>query len=287
MRVLVLGAGGQVGRHIVSALTHHDVRSSTRNGRDGSISVDVADIEALRRVVRDVRPDGIVNAAADAYVERCEREPEATRRVNVAPVRVLAAEASRLGATLVVFSSEYVFDGSREKCGEDDPMRPINEYGAQKAEIEQLTRSVERHLVCRTSGVYAAENARKNFVWQVVDALRAGRRFRAPHDQLVTPTYAPSLAQAIAQLLERGSVGTFHVAGPRIVPRDAFAREIAGAFGLDPGLIDPVATAELGLSAARPRVGLSDDKLRRTLGAGTTDPSDALRELALSERVAG
>ena len=287
MRVLVLGAAGQIGRQLTAAFDRHEIVATTRDGRGGSIPLDVTDAAAVRRIVRDVRPEAILNAAADAYVERCEREPEATRRVNVVPVGVLAVEAARLGATLVVFSSEYVFDGSREQCREDDPVRPINEYGAQKAEIERLARTVERHLVCRTSGVYAAELARKNFVWQVVDTLRAGRRFRAPHDQLVTPTYAPSLAHAVAQLVTRGSVGTFHVAGPRIIARDAFAREVARAFGLDPGGIDPLATSELGLSAARPRVGLLDGKLRRTLGAGTADPRHALRELALSERGAG
>lgn len=285
MRILVLGAGGQVGRHLVLALAHHDVLASTRDGRGGTTAVDVHDLDALARVVREVHPDVIVNAAADAYVERCEREPEATRRVNVAPVELLAAEATRIGAVLVVFSSEYVFNGSRERCTEEDPVNPINEYGAQKAEIEQHARRAERHLVCRTSGVYGAEVARKNFVWQVVDTLRAERRFRAPHDQLVTPTYAPSLAATISALLDRAATGIFHVAGPRIVERDEFAREIADVFRLDRSLVEPVTTAELGLSAARPRVGLSDAKLRRTLGAGTTDPRDALRELALTERL--
>lgn len=286
MRILVFGAGGQVGRHLVSALARHDVRASTRDGRGDTIPTDVQDLRALARVVREVHPDVIVNAAADAYVERCEQEPEATRQVNVAPVQLLAAEATRIGAMLVVFSSEYVFDGSRERCNEEDPLNPINEYGAQKAEIEAHARGVDRHLVCRTSGVYGAEAGRKNFVWQVVDALRAERRFRAPHDQLVTPTYAPSLAATISALLDCAATGIFHVAGPRIVERDEFAREVADVFRLDAGLIEAVATAELGLSAARPRVGLSDRKLRRTVGAGTTDPRDALRELALTDRVA-
>jgi dTDP-4-dehydrorhamnose reductase len=283
VRILILGAAGQVGRHLVVALAHHDVRASPRDGRDGTIAADVADLAALASLVRAEHPDVIVNAAADAYVERCEREPEATRRINVAPVELLAAEAMRIGARLVVFSSEYVFDGSRERCTEEDPIDPINEYGAQKAAIEEHARRTERHLVCRTSGVYGAEAARKNFVWQVVDTLRAERRFRAPHDQLVTPTYAPSLAATVSALLDRAATGTFHIAGPRIIERDSFAREIADVFGLDGALVEPVSTAELGLSAARPRVGLSDAKLRQTLGAGTTDAREALRELAATE----
>jgi len=99
---------------------------------------------------------------------------------------------------------------------------------------------------------------------------------------VVTPTYAPSLATALIELLDRHERGTFHVAGPEKVGRADFARRVAAMFGLDPALIRTVPTHELGLAAPRPlRAGLCDDKLRTALGHGLTPIDDALRDLAI------
>lgn len=281
-RYLVIGAAGLVGSHLMTALrdrgamgTYH--RTPTPGGRP----LDVTDAAAVRALVRDVRPDAILLAAADAYVERCEREPAETRRVNVEGTRHVADAAAEAGAGLAVFSSEYVFDGARGEYTEDDAVAPLNEYGRQKVEVESIARTVPRHLVCRISGVFGAEPSRKNFVLQLVDALRAGRTFRVPSDQTITPTYAPSLAAAVVGLLDLGISGTIHAAGPERVSRDDFARRTARAFGLPEALITPVATAELGLAAPRPlRTGLRDDKLRTALGHGLTPLDTALHELA-------
>src|SRR5207302_3268738 len=120
----------------------------------------------------DARPDAVIVAAADAYVERCEREPEQTRQVNVEAPRALAAESAGLGALFVVFSSEYVFDGAKGEYVEDDERRPINEYGRQKVALEDIALGTRRGLVCRTSAVFGADPKRKNFVLQEVDRLR-------------------------------------------------------------------------------------------------------------------
>ena len=136
--------------------------------------------------------------------------------------------------------------------------------------------------MCRTSGVFGDDPKRKNFVNQLVDRLRAGETFDVPSDQLVTPTYAPSLAKAVITLADRGRTGVYHVAGPEIMRRDEFARLVADAFGLDPSLLRPRRTRELGLAAARPeRAGLRTEKLRRDLGETLVSPTDALRALAL------
>lgn len=283
--VLLIGAGGLVGRHLRLALAGpRTIPTFHRDETQTGLQLDITDHEAVRRTIRETKPDVILLAAADAYVERCEREPDATRRVNVDAPRVIAVESKAVGALLVVFSSDYVFDGTAGRYAEDDEHRPINEYGRQKVELEDLALATGRGLVCRTSGVFGADPQRRNFVCQLVDRLRAGEAFDVPSDQLITPTYAPALADAVVRLVRLGHRGIFHVAGPRIVGRMDFARLVADAYALPAELLRPRVTTELGLLAPRPlRCGLDVGKLRRTFGTDLTAPDVALREMALAE----
>jgi dTDP-4-dehydrorhamnose reductase len=282
-RWLLLGAGGLVGTHLRVALAGRNVvATSHRRPVPGAVALDLTDSRAIRRTVSEARPEVIVVAAADAFVERCEREPSATRAVNVVALREIAECAPR--ALLVVFSSEYVFDGRAGPYGEDDPVAPINEYGRQKVEVETLARERKDHLICRVSGVYGWSPARTSFVCQLVDRLRSGQRFRVPADQLITPTPAPDLARAVVELIDHGARGTFHSAGPEILERPVFAQRVAAAFGLDPALLDPLPTAELGLAAPRPlRAGLLTEKLRAFLGRGLAPSIEALATMRQAE----
>ena len=286
-RYLVIGAAGLVGSHIVRALAGRDVIATHhRSAVEASARLDITDHDAMRRQLREARPDVVILAAAEPYVERCEREPDATRVVNVEGPRAIAAAAKAIGATLVVFSSEYVFDGTGGEYGEDDPTAPLNEYGRQKVELESIARDAGGdHLICRTSGVFGEEPARKNFVLQLVDALRAGRTFTVPSDQVITPSDAASLAASVVDLVEGGHRGTFHVAGPERMLRPTFARRVADAFRLDRARVRAVPTSDLGLAAPRPlRAGLRDEKLRSVLGHGLRRAEEALDELARHER---
>jgi dTDP-4-dehydrorhamnose reductase len=225
--------------------------TSNRSRQEGAVSLDLTDRAATARVVREARPDVVVVAAANAAVEECEREPTATWAVNVDAVRQVADAAP--SALLVVFSSEYVFGGGAGSYAEDDSTAPINEYGRQKVALEALARERAAHLICRVSGVYGWSAARTSFVGQLVDSLRAGRRFRVPSDQLITPTPATDLGRAVVELVDREARGTFHVAGPEILGRPDFARRAAATFRpLDAGLRTEKLRAFLGrgLSAA-------------------------------------
>lgn len=283
--VLVLGAAGLVGSHVRRAFAGRRVVATYhRTPAEDAIPLDVTDAAAVRDLIASVRPDVVILAAAEAHVERCEREPEVTRRVNVDATRAVVDRARTSGACIVFFSSEYVFRGDAGPYGEEAPLDPINEYGRQKAEAEAIVRSAERHIVCRTSGVFGWEPLRKNFVCQLVRALREGEDFAVPDDQAITPTYAPDLAQAVAELVAGGHVGAFHVVGPRVVARVEFARLVARAFRLPDDRIRPRPTPGLTLAAARPtNAGLRDDKLRSVLGRGLSEPSVALRDMARTE----
>ena len=282
-RWLILGASGLVGSHLRSALEGRDViATSHRISVPGAIPVDLTDPVTMTRAVSEARPDVVLVAAADAYVERCEREPAASRAINVDAVRHVGAAAPH--ALLVVFSSEYVFDGEAGSYGEDDAVAPLNEYGRQKVELEALAREHGEHLICRVSGVYGWSPARTSFVAQLVDALRSSRRFSVPSDQLITPTPAPDLAHAVVELVDRGARGTFHTAGPEIFERPEFARRAATAFGLDAELLDAVPTVSLGLAARRPpRAGLRTEKLSAFLGHGLPRSADALAAMRAAE----
>ena len=278
---LLIGADGLLGRHLSAVLPAAAIRTYRRDPPANGLLLDITDADAVRATIARVQPQVVFLAAADAYVERCEREPEATRRVNVEATRTISELTAKIDALLVVFSSEYVFDGTAGGYAENDSRRPINEYGRQKAALEDIALATGRGLVCRTSGVFGDDPKRKNFVCQLVDRLRAGETFDLPSDQLVTPTYAPSLARAVVKLVERGSTGVYHVAGPEVMGRVEFAQLVADAFRLDRSLLRPRSTREMGLSAARPeRAGLRTEKLRQELGENLTAPAEALRELA-------
>ena len=281
MRSLLVGAAGPVGQHLRQALADHDVIATFHSAPvQGGSHLDITDERATKEPIRSVRPDAVFLAAAEANVERCEREPATTRRVSVDPVRAIVEEADSANAIMIALSSDYVFDGTKGRYVEDDPVAPLNEYGRQKVELEGLVLSVPRNLVIRTSGVFGRDVSGKNFVLQFERTVRAGRPFAVPSDQLITPTYAPSLARAVVQLAERRATRLMHVAGPRILSRVEFAHMVCSAFGLATRSIVPTPTIELGLAAARPRrAGLADDRIRRLLGP-LTDPEEALSEMS-------
>ncbi len=283
--ILLLGGAGLVGSHVRAALAERGVVATYhREPVPAGIPLDITDAAAVRALVSQTRPDAIILAAADPYVEGCERDPAGTRRVNVEAAEHVRDAAAAVDALLVVFSSEYVFDGTKSMYAEDKMVAPLNEYGRQKVALEGLARGLARHLVLRISGVFGEEPRRKNFVWQLVDRLRSGATFDVPSDQLITPTDAATLAKAVVELLDAGATGTFHAAGPDVFSRVEFARLVATTFDLPVARIVPRPTAELGLLAHRPeRAGLSDVRLRAMLGHGLAHPADALRALAAQE----
>jgi len=282
VNTLVIGATGLVGAHVARALAGLGpvIRTGFSRSAAGASSLDIRDAEAVRRAVTDARPDVVVCAAAEPHVDRCEREPAETRAINVAGLRHVATATAAAGATLVYFSSDYVFDGRRGDYREDSPVSPINEYGRQKVEAEAIARTVPRWIVLRVSGVFGGDDRRKNFVYQVVDRLRAGEPVVAADDQTLCPTWAPGLADALAALVQARFTGLCNVVGPEATVRADFARRIARAFGFDPARVTGVPSRELATAAPRPaRSSLSDALLRSRIGHGLPPLDASLAEL--------
>jgi dTDP-4-dehydrorhamnose reductase len=285
--VLIVGASGQVGHHLAQATDRRGLAwtgTFHANPQRGLQQLDVRDAAAVRRTVRLTRPEYILAPAAATHVDRCERAAEATYRVNVIGTRNLADAANEVGATLVHFSSDYVFDGLAGPYDEYALPSPLSTYGFQKLIAEHVVMQCCREaLIVRTTVVYGPELQGKNFIYRLLAALRRGEQVTVPKDQLGTPTYAPTLADAVLDLLACETRGVVNVAGREIVARDEFARHAARVFGEDPGLVRSVATADLGQIAARPlRAGLRTELTERRLGRDLLGYTEGLRRMAAS-----
>ncbi|HLS87832.1 MAG TPA: dTDP-4-dehydrorhamnose reductase [Burkholderiales bacterium] len=260
MIVLLTGRDGQVGTCLAPLLASFgEVHATDRR------ALDLEDAGALRRAVRELRPGLIVNAAAYTAVDRAETDRERAMRVNARAPAILAEEARRLGALLVHFSTDYVFDGEKaEPYVEDDTAHPLNVYGASKLEGERGILATQcRHLILRTSWVYGTGG--RNFVRAILDRARAGEALRVVDDQVGAPTSAAALAQACAEAIRAGAEGLYHASCGGRTTWHGFAAFILRATRLDASLV-AVSSAQYGAKAKRPRNSLLDNgKLWRSL----------------------
>jgi len=252
VRILLTGRNGQVGWELERALPALGELIATDHA-----TLDLADPDAIRRAVRDAKPEVIVNAAAYTAVDKAESEPELAMRINGIAPGVLAEEAKRLGALLVHYSTDYVFDGTKaEPYVEDDATNPINVYGATKLAGERAILAAGcRHLVLRASWVYSLRGA--NFLLTVLRLARQRARIRIVADQHGTPTSAALIADATARALRvcvAGSTrpsGIFHLAAARVASRHEFAVDAIRLLGLQCA-VEPATSGEFPLPAQRP-----------------------------------
>jgi dTDP-4-dehydrorhamnose reductase len=284
--VLIVGASGQVGHHLTLAAERRGLPwSGTFHAtpRPRLHQLDVRDPIAVADAVRAARTACVLAPVATADVELCEREPRASYQVNVLGIAHLVDAANDVGAAFVHLSSDYIYDGADGPYDEWAPANPLSRYGLQKLIAEHLVMQRAREaLIVRTTVVYGEEPQGKNFVCRLLESLREGREIAVPADQVGTPTYAPTLADAVLDLIAAGARGVINVAGRRLATRYELAREIADVFGEDPDLVRPVPTSELGQLAARPlRAGLRTELVERLLGRELPGYPEGLRRMAL------
>ncbi len=246
--IAITGANGTLGRAFGQMCGARRLDAVLLSRSD----LDVADEAAVDRVIADLSPRAVINAAGFVDVDAAEADPTRCHRENVLGAANLARGAARHGAAFLTFSSDLVFDGSREApYGESDDPLPLNVYGATKAEAER--RVLEEHpnaLVVRTSAFFGPWD-RANFVTRVLEALRRGERVPASR-AVVSPTYVPDLVQCCLDLLLDEEHGCWHVANVGAVRWHELAAEVARRAGLSPALVDALDDADLGLKARRP-----------------------------------
>jgi len=282
MRVLVIGASGQVGGALTSLAVRRkiEVYGTARTGR-GFLYLDLAGPASIKSAFEKSRPDLVLLCSAMTHVDNCERSPELARKINSEGPGLVAEECRRTGARLVYLSTEYVFDGTGGPYGEEDPVNPVSVYGRTKLEGERAVLGLEGSLAVRTTVVYSHNPASKNFIMQLINNYRSGARMRVPSDQFSNPTYAPDLAAAVLELAGKGASGIYNVTGPDWLNRYDFALKACAAFGFNPAFIEARLTAELGQAAARPlKAGLKTDKLALELGHGLPSSGESLLKIA-------
>lgn len=283
--ILLTGGTGQLGWELKRTLA--SLGQVLAPGRDG---LDLADPGSVRSAVRAAKPDLIVNAAGYTTVDRAESEPALAARLNAEAPGVLAEEAKRLGAPLVHFSTDYVYDGRLDRpYTEEDAPNPVNEYGRSKLAGEQAVAAVGgAHLILRTSWVYSAR--RSNFVLSILRLARERPELRVVDDQTGSPTWARALAEATAAILRgasriRETGGVYHLAAEGYATRYELACEIVRIARARSGdahgwaAIRPVASADYErLPAARPpRPVTAKDKIRRVFGVSMAPWREQLR----------
>ena len=246
MRILLTGRNGQVGSELERALpVLGEVIATDR------ASVDLQDEDSLCRVVREVRPDLIVNAAAYTGVDKAESEPGLAMQVNAIAPAVLGEEAKRLGALLVHYSTDYVFDGAkRSPYTEEDTPNPLNHYARTKLQGERaIVASGCRHLILRTSWVYSPRA--KNFYEIIWRTAQANKAMRMVDDQTSVPTTSAFLAIYTVALLRRKSHGLLHLVPSGQASRYEFALQVVKS-SKSSSVVEPVSSSCFPSAARRP-----------------------------------
>ena len=274
MRILLFGKNGQLGWELNRSL----ITLGELTVLDYP-EVDFNRPQTLPEIVRATRPDVIVNAVAYTDVDRAESEPEIASRVNADAVAEIARTARSLGALLVHYSTDYVFDGTKgSPYVETDPTHPLNVYGRTKLAGEEAAALAEKYLTLRTSWVYSS---RGGFVGKVLEWAKTRSELRVVDDQISGPTSARLLAEVTALILARAGedpyrwfderAGIYHCAGDGACSRYEWAQKI---LELDPNKdkqkvqkLERAKSSEFPTPATRPMVSvLSNDKLEQVFG---------------------
>ena len=244
MKIVLTGAGGQLGQELLATLRHHDLAAFDHRG------LDITDRAMVDAVLAEERPAVIVNAAAWTAVDDCEGDPERADRINGTAVGHLVAAAEPLGARVIQISTDYVFDGTLDRpYVETDRPGPMSAYGRSKLLGEQAARPQD--TVARTSWVCGRHGP--NMVKTILRLAESHPTLRFVDDQIGHPTMADDLAAMVATLVDDERPGLFHVTNQGAVSWFEFAREVLAAAGADPERVEPIATADLQPPRPAPR----------------------------------
>ncbi|MCX7220607.1 MAG: dTDP-4-dehydrorhamnose reductase [Burkholderiales bacterium] len=266
MKILLFGMDGQVGWELQRSLAPLGELIAL-DAHSTNLCGDFSNLEGIAQTIRSVMPDIIVNAAAHTAVDKAESEPELARTINALAPGVLAQEAKRIGAWLIHYSTDYVFDGSGELAWlETDTPAPLSVYGKTKLEGETAIRASEcKHLIFRTSWVYAARGA--NFAKTILRLAQERDTLNVINDQIGAPTGADLLADVTAHAIRtlmqdqaQQLSGIYHLVAAGATSWHGyanfvieFARQASMSIKLPAAAINPVPTSAFPLPAPRPK----------------------------------
>jgi dTDP-4-dehydrorhamnose reductase len=270
---LVVGAGGQLGEAMTDQFAvRHEVVAVTRR------ELDVTSADAVMAMASDVMPDVIINCSAYTNVDGAEDDPVAALEVNAMAVRLLARAAARIDATLVHYSTDFVFDGAADRpYTEQDAPNPRGTYAMSKLLGEWFAADAPRHYVLRVESLFGGARARSS-IDRILENLRAGNPVRAFVDRSVSPSFVDDVVTATSELLRVSApCGVYHCVNSGWTNWAGIARELARLIDRPDAAIEETRMAAAGLRAPRPLfAALSNQKL---IEAGVPMPAwqDALR----------
>ncbi len=276
-KILLTGVSGQVGHALKTKLLQHEVIPLSRE------QLDLSKVHDIRRIIREVKPNLIINPAAYTAVDKAESEPELAFAINATAVQILAEEAARLNAGLIHFSTDYVYDGAKKTpYVEDDEVNPVSLYGKSKLAGEEAIRAVGLpHLILRTSWIYGAYG--KNFLKTILRLAAERDSLRVVADQFGAPTSNKSIADGVVQLVnawqlqQDNQTGVYHFTNAGSTSWHSFSCEIVSVYNrlanernwpvlkTKVGNITAITTVDYPTPAARPANSrLDNTKLKNT-----------------------
>lgn len=263
-RALLIGGSGRLGTAIRATWSDYAIDAPPR------AELDLESADGVANAIDRFSPGVVVNCAAFADVDACERFVERAFALNAVAVERAARACGDRGVVFVTISTDYVFDGRTQRpYAEDDPAHPLSVYGTSKLAGELLVERLGgRALVIRTCGLYGQSRragAVPSFAERILAQARAGEPLAVVSDTIASPTYAEHLAEAIRALLAADASGLFHAAGAGPASWYDFAAELLAQAGID-AAIEPIAAHEWKAGARRPRFSALDDRKLRAAG---------------------
>lgn len=277
MKTAVIGADGRLGSYLRECLGTKGVPLSR-------LDADLRNRESVLRVLGQIRPQCIINAAAYTDVDLAEAEVEACYTANVAGVATLVEYCGPGGTLLVQMSTDYVFAGSdsrRTPFSELESPQPRGVYATSKREGEMIAAQWKRHFIVRTCGLYgpdATRRGRRSFAESILDAASSGQEIRVVRDQFCTPSYVPHVAQALLALVETQQFGTYHIVNQGAASWYEFAVELCRLAGIEV-VIHGLSTEDRAGQAPRPQYSVLDTtKFQSVTGMSLPTWQQALAE---------
>lgn len=291
MKVLITGSNGLLGQYLVqrlSALPEYEVIATGRGAnrlrrQDGYKyeSVNLADEAAVKGLIERSQPDVIIHAGAMTQADDCERNKDACWMVNVTATRYLLQGAERTGAFFLFLSTDFVFDGLDGPYKEDDPVNPVNYYGASKAAAERIVKqSKAAWAIARTVLVYgvADDPRRSNIITWVKSNLEQKKKLKVVNDQWRTPTLVQDLAEGCKLIIDKRAEGIFHLSGKDMLTPYDMAVQVAGYLDLETKLLEKVDGSSFKQPAKRPaKTGFVIEKAETELGYSPHSFEDGLK----------
>lgn len=280
-KVAVIGASGFMGASIFNTLKkdYSVIGTNFAHSSRGLVPLDITIETDVNNFFSKYKPDTVIHLAALTDVDLCEREKERAFDINVSGTRHIANACKALSSRLFYLSTDFVFDGKKGNYSEADKTHPINIYGKTKLAGEELVKTVEGHVIIRSSTPYSVNRKSKKFLSLLLEKMSVGEKIKAFSDFTRSPTLVENLAENIDALLSKEYAGIMNITGSSQLTMYDAALIAAEIFGLDPSLIEKAESISMRLDAPRPQDSSLDISLAKRFGLNVITYEEGLLQV--------